>query len=152
ATGVAVNTSITLTLNKPVNPTTVNIGTVQAFVSGISGNLAGSYSASGNQVTFTPTTALPGNTRIIVQANSPLQDVAGNQVIIFSSSFTTGAGTDTVAPQVVSVTPADGATNIGQNVSVVLVFSKSINPATLSAGVNGTVGLLDGSGVPLSRA
>jgi large repetitive protein len=150
-TGVPVNSAITLNFNKAVNPTTVNTSTVQVLASGFSGQLAGSYSVSGNMVTFTPTTILPANTRITVQVLSPLQDVAGNLVIFFNSSFTTGAGADTVAPQVVSVTPSDGASNIGQNVAVVLTFSKSINPATVTASSNGTVGLLDGSGVPLSR-
>src|SRR6185437_12895124 len=107
-TGVPVNTTIVLTFNKPVNPTTVNTSTVPVFASGFGGELAGSYSVSGNVVTFTPLTVLPANTRITVEAINPLQDVAGNLVSGVSSAFTTGTGADTVAPQVISVTPVDG--------------------------------------------
>src|SRR6185437_977937 len=91
-TGVPVNTTIVLTFNKPVNPTTVNTSTVPVFASGFGGELAGSYSVSGNVVTFTPLTVLPANTRITVEAINPLQDVAGNIVSGVSSAFTTGTG------------------------------------------------------------
>jgi methionine-rich copper-binding protein CopC len=152
ATGIAVNTPITMTFNKAVNATTVNTSSIQISAAGFSGQLAGTYTVNGSTVTFTPATVLPGNTRISMLLESPLQDVAGNVISPVGSSFTTGAGVDTVAPHVVTVTPSDGASNIGQNVSVILTLSKSVNPATVLGGSNGTVGVLDGSGVPLSTS
>lgn len=90
-------------------------------------------------MTFTPLSPLPGNTLVQVAVSNPLQDVAGNGVSFFFSSFTTGATTDTSAPQVTAVTPGDGAVNIGVNTTVVLTFSKSLNPATVN---NSTLALL----------
>src|SRR5258708_38985660 len=66
-------------------------------------------------------------------------DLSGNGNNFFESTFTTAAGTDTTAPTVVMVTPANGATGIGLNAAVGLAFSKALNRNT----VNGnTVGLL----------
>src|SRR5258708_14826837 len=66
-------------------------------------------------------------------------DLSGNGNNFFESTFTTAAGTDTTAPTVVMVTPANGATGIGLNAAVVLAFSKSLNRNTINGN---TVGLL----------
>ncbi|MGH3846549.1 MAG: Ig-like domain-containing protein [Pseudonocardiaceae bacterium] len=149
ATGAPVNTAIALTFNKAVDPTTVSTGTMPISASGFSGDLAGTYAVTGSVVGFTPLSPLPGNTRInieVVGGTGGVRDVAGNTGNFFFSSFTTGAGTDTAAPAILSVTPSDGAISVGRNASVVLTFSKSLNRAT----VNGnTFGLLDASGVSL---
>ena len=152
ATGIAVNTPITLTFNKAINATTVNTSSVQISAAGFSGQLAGTFNVNASTVTFTPATVLPGNTRISILLESPLQDVAGNVMAVTGSTFTTGAGVDTVAPRVLTVTPGDGASNIGQNVAIILTLSKSVNSATVLGGPTGTVGVLDGSGVPLSTS
>jgi len=95
--------------------------------------LAGSYAVSGTTVTFTPLTALPGSTIVFVAVPvNGLQDLSGNKNVSvnFSSSFPTASVTDTMAPQVVA-TPNNGATGIGLNATVVLTFSKSVNPNTM---------------------
>src|SRR5258708_39290759 len=66
-------------------------------------------------------------------------DLSGNGNNFFESTFTTAAGTDTTAPTVVMVTPANGATGIGLNAAVVLAFSKSLNRNTINGN---NVGLL----------
>src|SRR5258708_33591560 len=66
-------------------------------------------------------------------------DLSGNGNNFFESTFTTAAGTDTTAPTVVMVTPANGATGIGLNAAVVLTLSKSLNRHTINGN---TVGLL----------
>ena len=48
----------------------------------------------------------------------------------------------------VTISPANGATNVGLNTQVVLTFSKSINPATITPS---SVNLLNGD-VPLNPA
>ncbi|HEV2990986.1 MAG TPA: Ig-like domain-containing protein [Candidatus Angelobacter sp.] len=144
ATSVPVNSTITLTFNEVVDPTTVNVNSIQISVP--AGRLAGNYAVNGATVTFTPISPLPGKTSVQVFVTNALLDQAGNGANFFFSSFTTGVGTDATLPQVVAVTPNDGATNIGPNATVVLTFSKSLNPRT----VNGnTVALLSGSGAPL---
>jgi large repetitive protein len=140
ATGVATSSTIVLTFNEPIDAATVNVNTVPIFGNGFSGQLAGSYTvdATGKVVTFTPVSALPGNTLIIVEVNG-VTDLAGNGNNFFESTFTTGAGTDTTPPTVLAVTPGNGASGIGLNAGVVLTFSKSLNRNTIN---NNTVGLL----------
>ncbi len=133
ASGVAVTSSIALTFNEAVDPTTVNNGTILISVSGYSGVLAGSYTVNGAVVTFTPASPLPGSATIQVQVNfNGVADLSGNLSNSYSSQFTTAAVTDTVAPQVVMVTPGNGATGVGLNATVTLTFSKSLNPNTIT--------------------
>jgi hypothetical protein len=113
-------------------------------------DVAGSYAVNGATVSFTPVSPLPGNTQVRVFTVGPLQDVAGNGVNFFSSVFTTGAGTDTTPPQVVSITPNSGATNIGLNASAVLTFSKALNPVTVNSNTFGVFG--SGSQVGLNTS
>src|SRR5258708_35969862 len=65
-------------------------------------------------------------------------DLAGNQSLGFNTSFTTAAGAaDTTPPQVVSVTPVNGATGIGLNGQVVLTFSEPLLSNTVNASTFG---------------
>ncbi|PZR89259.1 MAG: hypothetical protein DLM67_19320, partial [Candidatus Nephthysia bennettiae] len=134
ATAVPVTTTVTLTFNKPVNPVTVNIGTLSATANGVT--VAGGYAVSGATVTFTPLTPLPGGATVTVGVGG-VRDLAGNGNQSFNSSFTTAATTDTTAPTIVSVTPSNGAIGIGSNGQVVITFSKSMNPSTLTPSSNG---------------
>lgn len=134
ATGVPVTSNVVLTFNEAIDVTTVNANTVQVQVTGFTGSVAGSYSVQGPVVTFTPSSPLHGNSNITVVVSGVL-DMAGVPPLtqpLFTSSFITAAGTDTVAPAVVAVTPSNGATNIGLNASVTITFSKSVNPFTLN--------------------
>ena len=140
ATGVGVLTPIVLTYMdsitlQPVtlNPQTVNFNTITVLTNN-SQQIAGTFAVSGAQVTFTPlaTSPYPGNTVINVTSNGGVQDVAGNGGFVFSSSFTTANTVDTTAPTVTTVTPTNNSTNVGRNTTVVLTFSKSLNPATVT--------------------
>src|SRR6266850_977809 len=130
-TGVPVNTSIVVTFSEPVNPLTVTTQTISLQAKGAV--LAGTYAVNGAIVTFTPLTPLPATTQVNVSVNGSVQDLAGNGSSGRSSSFTTAATADTTAPAIVSITPNDGATGMGPNGQVVIVFSESMNPSTLTA-------------------
>jgi hypothetical protein len=130
-TGVPVNSSVVFAFSAPVNPATVSASTMS--VSAIGAALAGTYSVNGSTVTFTPQGVLPGNTQIYVSVNGYVQDLAGNSCTGWGSSFTTANTPDTTPPTVTSVTPTNNATNVGQNTQVVITFSKSINPSTLTS-------------------
>ena len=134
ATNVAVGSSVVVTFSETVNPLTVGTGAVRISVSGV--NLAGNYVVNGAVVTFTPLTPFPGNVTVSVSV-SGVTDLAGNPNTGFSSSFTTAAMVDTTPPTILSVTPANGATGIGPNGQVVIAFSKSMNPGTLTACCSG---------------
>ena len=140
ATSVPVNTSVVLTFNEMIDPTTVSDNNVQIFVQQTGARVAGSLTVNGALVTFTPAAPLPANTRIFVQVFS-VADLVGNNSNFFFSTFDTGAMADVTAPQVLMVTPMDGATDIGPNAVVVLTFSESLNPSTIN---NNNFGLFAG--------
>jgi hypothetical protein len=131
ATGVSVTTPIVLAFNEAIDPTTLDSG-VSVTASGFSGAIAGSFSRSGNSVTFSPLSPLPGNTSINVTVNG-VQDLAGNTNGYRSQNFTTGSGGDTTAPELVSMSPADGSLDIGVNNPIVLSFSESLNRSTVGS-------------------
>ena len=143
-TDVSIDTTVTLTFTGLVDPTSVNGSSIPITIDGFSGQVAGTYTVSGSVVTFTPDNAFPGNVRVRVRVNAnTVRDLAGNGSNAFSSTFDTGAGGDTTAPEVISVIPADGATEIGPNSPVILTFSESLNATT----VNGNTFVLFFNGV-----
>src|SRR5258708_28830480 len=128
ASGVAVTSSIVLTFNEAVDPTTVNNGTIPISVSGYGGVLAGSYTVNGAVVTFTPLSPLPGSATIQVQVNfNGVADLSGNLSNSYSSQFTTAAGADTGAPRGGRGTAGNGARGGGVEATVRLACSKALN-------------------------
>src|SRR4029077_16414211 len=99
---------------------------------------------NGAKVSFTPAQPYPAGALIYVwDTTNHVRDLAGNTdtAYIIGTFTISSTATDTTAPTVTSVTPANATTNVGRDVTVVLTFSKSINPAT----VNGsTIQLLAG--------
>ena len=130
ATGVSVTSPVTFTMNNLINAASVNSNTVYVYVNSTSQVVAGSYSVSGAAVTFTPLTAYPGNTLMGMYVNG-LTDEAGNSASCCGWTFTTANTVDTTPPTV-TITPANGTTNVGVNTQIVLTFSKSINPGTIT--------------------
>jgi RHS repeat-associated protein len=146
-TGVPTGGSVVLTFNEPIDISTVNYSTVPISVNGISGVLSGSYSldSSGEVLTFAPLSPMPANATILVQVvSNGVADLSGTRTTTsFSSNFATGTGSDTTQPTVTMVTPNNGARSIAPNSTVVLTFSKSLNPNSVTSDnlaliVNGT--------------
>jgi hypothetical protein len=116
------------------------------YINNTSQVVAGSYSVNGAAVTFTPLSPYPANTVMGMYVYG-LTDEAGNPAYCCGWTFTTVNTVDNTPPTV-TITPANGTTNAGLNTQVVMTFSKSINPATITAG---SVNLLNGD-VPLNPA
>ncbi|WP_427501178.1 Ig-like domain-containing protein [Methylomonas sp. MED-D] len=133
ATGVSASAPITFSFSEAIDPTTLDSG-IAISASGYSGQLAGSFAQSGNVVTFSPLTPLPGNTQINITVNGVL-DLAGNSNSYRYQYFTTGTGGDNTAPQLLSITPNDGAMDVYGNNPIVLTFSESLNQSTVSNNV-----------------
>ncbi|MDX2151723.1 MAG: Ig-like domain-containing protein [Bryobacteraceae bacterium] len=148
ATAQPVNTTVLLTFNRDINAASVTSNSVrllattsQAANNGVPVNF--SFPAP-NQVLLTPVNPLPVNATITVQAafSSPVLDLAGNGTNFFQSTFTTVTGADDTPPSVISVSPADGATGVGRNSTVVLTFSEPVVSSTLN---NDTLALFVGA-------
>jgi hypothetical protein len=138
ATGVSATSPIIFTFNHVLDPATVNNGTLGVFVGWNSNHaLAGSLTVNGNQITFTPANPYPASATIYVGSCNAPTDVLGN---VLSGgcwnqllNFTVVGGTPTTTPfTLLSVSPANGATNIGRDQSVSVTFSNSINPNTVT--------------------
>jgi len=139
ATLVPVNTNVVLQLNKPVDPVTVSSTSFRVYDNTSGVNVPGTIAISSNYLTLTFTQATqfqPGH-QICIYASyyAYLYDLAGNTFNYINQCFTTGTGADTTAPTVVNVSPLTGATGIGPSNPVIVTFSKSINPGSLTSNV-----------------
>ena len=116
-----------------MDPLTVNSTTIAVLAN--NEQVAGTYQLSGATVTITPISPLPAGAtvRVYVNYNAYVQDLAGNNTGSSNISFTTASTADTTTPTVVSVSPANNQTGVGTGGQIVVVFSKSMNPSTLSA-------------------
>jgi YD repeat-containing protein len=137
ATGVSTKLVIDVGFNETLNPVTVSSTTVMLNPTAGGSPVATTVSliGGGSIVQLVPNAALTANTGYYVQLTTGIQGTNGlafaNPVNI--TSFTTGAGPDTTKPTVLSVSPPSGSTNVGDNAQVVVLFSKPINPLTVSA-------------------
>ena len=134
ATGVSNTQPITVVFSQVLDPVTVNSSTLRVM-NGWNSNdaIAGTYVVTGNTVTFTPTTPYPNGANVTMGECGGPTDVLGEvfqQGSCWSDeivSFTVGSGgTYTTPLQVLSVTPASGATNIGRDQSVSATFNNSL--------------------------
>jgi hypothetical protein len=132
ASGMPVNTVIRILMSKPLNAGSV-AGSVTLLAGSLSVNGAASLLNDGMTITFTPAANLAILTTYTVQV-SGITDTTGNTMAPFSSMFTTsGSGTpDTTSLQVNSVSPAQGATGVSVNTTVVVTFNKAISAATVT--------------------
>jgi methionine-rich copper-binding protein CopC len=134
ATGVPLNQVITMNFSESLDPLFVNGGTFTLGRQnpGLDRQLPATVtrSADGTTVTITPTALL--QPMVTYRVDGRYRDIAGNQTSLYFP-FTTGAGTpDSTPPTLTLVTPANNATNVGINVSVVATFSEAIDPSTIS--------------------
>ena len=130
ATGVAINSSVTVTFSEALNPSTVNTNTVQLMNGSTPVAASVSYNASTNTVTLTPTAALANSTSytiVVVGGASGVKDLAGNALVAnASSSFTTvPAAPTTYSLWNASATPAMPDSGDGQAVELGVKFTPS---------------------------
>jgi len=141
ATNVPLNAPITLQTSGPVDPGTVNSSTL-VVVDNVTGQqVVGSYSVSGNDqtISFVPNAPLAVGRSYSVYFTYPyggITDLEGNVLpgpnSLGSFYFTTGTVADTVGPQVLGVSPANGLSGVPINTQVVIQFDKPIDNLTLS--------------------
>jgi hypothetical protein len=132
ATAVPRNAKITAVFSKTMASSTLTAATVTLK----QGNTAisGTVSYSGTTVTYTPAKILDATTSYTATISTGAKDVSGNALATdFSWNFTTGATADTVRPRIISTDPASGASNVALNKVIKVVFSKSIESATINS-------------------
>ena len=132
--GVPLNPVITLTYNVPLDPATVDSTSVT--VSGPTGTVTAAVSvdATGRVIRIVPGAALAPEAFYSYQTTTAIRGANGlSQRFTASWFFSTGTASDTTAPTVArTVTPPNGAINVGDNAAVLVRFSEPINPATVT--------------------
>lgn len=132
ATGVAVNSPVTATFSKDMDPATI---VAPAFTLRQGANVIGgvvSYVQATRTATFTPSAPLPGNQTFTATVTTAARDLGGRPLNAnVTWSFTTAAVM--TPPRVLSNTPLNLATYVSINNRPTAVFSKAMNPATITA-------------------
>jgi hypothetical protein len=130
ATGVTAS-AITVTFSKPVDITTVTPATFT--VAGGGTTVGGSFTMSGVQVIFHPAVPLSPITTYQTTVGTGVTDLAGNPLASsFTFTFTTGVVPPGAPPQVVGVTPANGATAVAVSTAVTATFNETVDAATVT--------------------
>lgn len=149
ATAVGPGTNLVLTFSEAMQ---IGIGNILIYNS--TGTLArtiavtdtSQVTVSGNSVSINPSTdLLPGSSYYVQIASGVLKDLANNPFAGISTTtgynFTTIA-TDTTAPTLVTLSPADNSTGISTNSNLTLTFSESIQLGTGSFSIYSASGTL----------
>ena len=131
ATGITVTPKINVSFSEALAASTVNEASVTMSIDDAAGgSVAGSVTLSndGKRVTFTPSSRLASATAYKITIADGVTDVAGNALTApYLLSFTT----DGAAPQILSITPVDGAPDAFVGNGVVVRFDESIDEGTL---------------------
>lgn len=149
ATNVPTNTKIGATFSESMDPLTVTLPNFQVKQTVTGTAVPGTLNYAGVNAVFTPTNTLApstGYTITVKGAPTGVKDLAGNLMVSdYVWSWTTSNTADTVPPTVVTVNPANLATNVALSSAVNGTFSEDMDPLTINsasfsvAGVSGQV-------------
>jgi len=135
-TGVATNTRVTATFNKPMSPTSLNTDTFTLQCpAGTSTTSSVGYDTPSRVATLTPATNLPAGTSCTATVTTGAQDTNGVALPAnFSWAFVTGSSSDITRPTVTQQVPAQGAVAAATNTQLSVTFSEEMTPSSLNAG------------------
>lgn len=148
-TGVAINTRITATFNKPMNPSslTTNTFTLQC-PTGTNTVSSVDYNTLSRVATLTPAANLPAGTRCTATVTTGAQDTNGIALPInFIWAFDTGSSSDITAPVVSQQLPAQSAV-AATNTQLSLTISEEMTPSSLNAESFSLKATTDNTAVP----
>lgn len=162
ATDVAGNSSISVRFSEAMLASTINATTITLTGPGAT-PVAGSvnYDATNHVASFVPTAALAFSTEFTGAVSVAAKDLSGNALeSAYTWAFTTGTTSDTEAPTVTFVSPADQSTDIPIDQMVTAQFSEqmettSINTTTftlMAGGVTPVAGALTYDGTTATFA
>ncbi|PYR55262.1 MAG: hypothetical protein DMF85_20030, partial [Acidobacteria bacterium] len=135
ATGVGPNAQVVIAFSESLNAATVRNNTVALFVNGARFGNVVSVSADARTVVLGGGT-WPASSLVTVALTSAVQDVSGNPLADFTSTFTTAPAFDTARPSVVSQRPANGSSGVAASTDVVFFLSEPLDPATVPDAVH----------------
>ncbi|MEP6716133.1 MAG: Ig-like domain-containing protein [Terriglobia bacterium] len=135
ATNVPLNTIIELTTDDVMDINTINISSLQLYDNNAGNPLPGTYalSPSGKVITFVPAANLTASHTYRYYWNYLMHNISGNSLNGGSSAFTASSSVVNTPPTVIATNPPDGYTQVPTNLSVQILFSAAVNPATIGA-------------------
>ncbi|PKL40206.1 MAG: hypothetical protein CVV41_20575 [Candidatus Riflebacteria bacterium HGW-Riflebacteria-1] len=132
ATNVPTNSKIAVTFSESMTPGTLRASSFKVTGPGLTA-VTGTVNYANLVANFTPTGNLLNNTVYTGTITSEATDLAGNALVEYSWTFTTGAAEDKTSPTVVSSDPAGNAQNVPLNKTLAVTFNESMNAATINA-------------------
>ena len=148
-TPVATNASFFARFSEPIHPATLTETNFTVRLQSNNSPIPGTRSldASGTLARFTPAAPLPPGASIFVSFGVGVLDVGGTPLPAARNfSFVTAGASESIAPTVVSRTPAHGAEDVGINALIRVQFSEPVNALTAHAG---TITLEGPGGTPV---
>ena len=127
ATGIGSQATVTLTFSEPLLPSTINGDTFALFAGG--SELSTSVSRSADNRTVFLSASLPFESQITVVATGDVTDLAGNPLLDFSSTFTTGSTFEANRPQIVTQRPS--GSGIAADANITLIVNKPLDASTV---------------------
>jgi hypothetical protein len=151
--GVALGASLAVVFTEPMDPMSINSGTVRLEHGGM--QLAGAVIYTGVTAVFAPASPLLPQTTYSATVSTGAMDLAGIALgADYAWTFTTGLAPDVTAPAVSWTVPTGGATGVLLGGSVMVGFSEPMNPLTLTPesfflrdGIQGVAGAVSFGGV-----
>jgi len=140
-TNVGTNVAPVMFYSKPVNPLNINTGTLLLYNSDSGKYINGTVTVAPNgmSATYTPAVPLLPNTYYRLYQAGGYYDAdgytptnTGAYLNGLNTYFTTGNGSDLVAPVVTSISPANTATAVPLNAQVIVKFSSPVDPDAVS--------------------
>jgi hypothetical protein len=131
ATGVPLNSSVSATFSKALNPLTIDATTFVLTQGTIP--VTGTVTYSGKVAIFKPNPSFVSGLLYTATVTKGVKDLLGNAFASdYTWSFTTGPA-DLIPPVVISVTPADLSTTVTLNSNINATFSKPMDPLTITS-------------------
>lgn len=130
ATGVGVNTKVSATFSKAMDPLTILPATF-TLKQGVT-SVPGAVTYIGMVATFTPTATLAASTLYTATVTSGVKDLEGNTLLVnYVWTFTTGTTADSTPPTAISTVPVNNATGVALNTKLTATFSEAMDPLTI---------------------
>ena len=130
-TGVPISGAVAATFSEAMDPLTIT-GSTFTLTQGAT-PVAGVVSYAGVTATFTPTSFLAPLTVYTATVTTGARSLTGTPLAAdFSWTFTTGVTPDTTRPLVNATVPANGTLGVPVNQKVAAVFSKAMDPLTVT--------------------
>ena len=132
--GIALDSQVSAAFSKEMAAQTLNSDSFSlSCPSGTPVRAAVSYDAATRVATLTPDAALPPATLCVATLSTAVRDTEGfalaNNLVW---SFVTEPAPDLTAPSVVTMAPADGASQVANNTQVTAVFSEDMRAASIN--------------------